>query len=52
MKDIVARALIYSTLYHYMGLILNQISKKSGTQTRQLAKVVLLAKEHSKLIWR
>ena len=24
MKDIVARALIYSTLYHYMGLILNQ----------------------------
>ena len=23
-KDIVARALIYSTLYHYMGLILNQ----------------------------
>ena len=24
MKDIVARALIYSTLYHYIGLILNQ----------------------------
>ena len=24
MRDIVARALIYSTVYHYMGLILNQ----------------------------
>ena len=31
-KDIVARALIYSTLYYYIGK--RQISQKSDTQTR------------------